>query len=97
MIGVIVKEEKIQFIEVEVKECCDEFCQEFKGEKIDEFWLVNFVESFFIESKVLDLFKEWVDVELLLEGSFSQIEEDIFDDDVEEEVIVDVEVIFDEE
>ena len=97
MIGAIAKEEKIQPTEAEVKERCDELRQEFKGEKIDESRLVNFVESSLTESKVLDLLKEWADVELLPEGSLSQTEEDAPDDDAEEEVIVDVEASSDEE
>jgi trigger factor len=97
MIGAIAKEEKIQPTEAEVKERCDELRQEFKGEKIDESRLVNFVESSLTESKVLDLLKEWADVELLPEGSLSQTEEDAPDDDAEEEAIVDVEASSDEE
>lgn len=97
MIGAIAKEEKIQPTEAEVKERCDELRQEFKGEKIDESRLVNFVESSLTESKVLDLLKEWADVELLPEGSLSQTEEDTPDDDAEEEAIVDVEATSDEE
>ncbi len=82
MIGGIAKDEKIDPTEAEIKERCDELRQEFKGEKVDESRLLNFVESSLLEEKVLDLLKEFSTVELLPEGSLSQSEEEDQADDI---------------
>lgn len=92
MITEIATQEKLEPTDEETQAKITELKEQFKGQKIDQDRLENYVYSTLLEDKVLTWLKDTVSVELLPEGSLSPAEEDEgadSEDTTEETVTVD--------
>jgi trigger factor len=74
MITEIAKQESLEPTEEETDAKITDLQEQFKGQKIDQDRLENYVYATLIEDKVLTWLKEIVSVELLPEGSLSPAE-----------------------
>jgi trigger factor len=83
MITEIATQEKLEPIDEETQAKITELKEQFKGQKIDQERLENYVYSTLLEDKVLTWLKDTVSVELLPEGSLSQAQEENEDEDAD--------------
>jgi len=85
MITEIAQKEDLKPTDEETQAKIAELQQQFKGQKIDQGRLADYVYSTTLEEKVLNWLKDTVSVELVPEGSLSESEEDAESEDSEDE------------